>query len=311
MSLCVAIGVPSFGENHDAPKQLLREAGIEIKTNPFKRRLTEAELAVLLEGTDGLIAGPEPVTEAVISATAGRLKAIARAGIDTTNIDRAAASARGIRVSSTPEPPADAVAELTIAALLAIARKIVPMNASMHEGRWEPADGWGLRGKTALVVGHGCIGSRVSRLLQAFGCGLLVSDPAPALPLPEGARLLPLEEALPLADIVTLHASGPDPILDDPQFAAMKRGTVLLNSASGDLVRRSALVRALESDVLSAAWFDTYWEQPYSRGILAKYDNLLLTPNTGARTAECRREVELQAVQNLLRDLGLAVPEAA
>jgi D-3-phosphoglycerate dehydrogenase len=311
MSLCVAIGAPSFAGNDDAPKRLLLEAGVEIKTNPFQRRLTEAEISVLLEGTDGLVAGPEPLTAMVLEASAQRLKAIARVGHDISNIDLAAAAACGVRVSSTPGPPADAVAELVLGALLAIARKIITLNASMHAGRWEPADGWELRGKTVLVVGHGHVGSRVSHLLRAFGCEIVISDPNPQLPVPEGARLLPLDAALPLADIVTLHAPGPDTLLDDPQFAMMKRGVVLLNGASGDLIGRSAFIRALEGGVLAAAWFDAYWEQPYSRGVLAKYDNLLLTPHTGTRTIECRRAVELQAVRNLLRDLGLAVPEAA
>lgn len=308
MSICVAIGPSSFAESNPFPRQLLEDAGVTVRANPFNRRMTEAEIIEQLQGVDGLIAGLEPLNRKVIAAAAPRLRAIARVGIGTSNVDFGAAEEFGVKVSSTPDAPAEAVAEMTLCALLTIARKIIPLNSRLHARQWEKLIGFSLSGATVLVVGYGRIGARVAMLLNSFGSRVLVCDPL-ARPdtLEPGMTLCTLEEALPQADVITLHANSEQPLLDRPQFEVMKKGVILLNSARGELVVQSALVVALEEGKVGAGWFDAFWEEPYS-GVLCNYEQVLLTPHISTYTHECRLAMETQAVQNLLRDLGIAAP---
>lgn len=305
MAICVAIGPSSFGDSDPAPLEMLTRAGVEVRENPFKRRLTEAETIKQLKGVDGLIAGLEPLNRTVIAASAPRLKAIARVGIGVSNVDFDAAAAFGVKVSSTPEAPAEAVAEMTLTALLALSRQLLPINGAMHERRWEKTIASSVAGATALVIGYGRIGARVATLLQAFGAEVLICDPAlTQQALPQGCTLCTLEEGLSRADIITLHAGGDQPILERPQFELVKKGALLLNSARGELVGQSALIVALEEGSIAGAWFDAFWEEPYT-GKLCDYPQVLLTPHTATYTTRCRLSMETQAVENLLRDLGV------
>ncbi|MCA9441102.1 MAG: hydroxyacid dehydrogenase, partial [Candidatus Omnitrophica bacterium] len=127
MALKIAVGPSSFAQEDSTPLDLLMKAGLEIVPNPFGRRLTEDEIIEHLKGVDGLIAGLEPLNRKVIE-SAPQLKAIARVGIGVTNVDFQAAEDCGVKVSNTPDPPAAAVAELTLAALLSLARKLPSSN---------------------------------------------------------------------------------------------------------------------------------------------------------------------------------------
>lgn len=306
MTLRVAIGPSSFAELDDSPLRRLRESGCEVVPNPHGRRLSEGEIIRHLEGIDGLIAGLEPLNARVLD-SAPRLKAIARVGIGVTNVDFDAAAAHGIAVSSTPEGPANAVAELTIAALLTLCRGILPASAALHAGRWEKTIGTGLGGLRVLIVGYGRIGRRFHELLKPFGCDVLMFDPfAEPHTLPDEVETAgSLSEALAVADIVSLHASGVETILGPREFASMKPGGVLLNSARGELVDEDALCDALDSGALIGAWCDAFVEEPYT-GRLTGYAQVLLTPHVGTYTRQCRLDMETAAVGNLLRDLGVS-----
>jgi len=304
MSLVVAIGPSSFAEKDPAPLQMLEDAGITVKPNPFGRRLTEPEIIEHLQGVDGLIAGLEPLNRTVLASAQPRLKALARVGIGVANVDFDAAQEWGIAVSSTPDGPIDAVAEMTLAALLALARQLVPTNAALHRGEWAKSIGMGLNGATVLLIGCGRIGARVAALLQAFGAKVLAYDPALAQAnAPARVQLVDLAEGLAKADVISLHASGEDCILDSAAFGSMQQGVFLLNSARGGLVDEAALCAALDSGKVAGAWFDAFWQEPYT-GPLTGYDQVLLTPHVGTYTERCRRQMETEAVANLLRDLN-------
>jgi len=305
MSIVVAISPSSFADGDDTPRRLLEEASVQIKENPYGRRLTEAEIIEHLEGVDGLLAGLEPLNRKVIASAAPRLKAIARVGIGVTNVDFEAAEEFGVKVSNTPDAPVTAVAELTLCALLALCRRLVPTNAGMHAGEWPKAIGFGLSRAKVLLIGYGRIGQRVGALLRAFGAELLVYDPClDSGTLQHAERLRTLAEGLPQADIISLHANGEDTILEADAFEMMRDGVILLNSARGALVDEDALVAALDSGKVAGAWFDAFWEEPY-QGRLTQYEQVLLTPHVGTYTYQCRRDMETVAVRHLLRDLGL------
>lgn len=305
MALRVAIGPTSFAQADDAPMRKLRAAGCEVVDNPHKRRLTEEEAIRHLEGVDGLIAGLEPLNRRVIEASP-QLKAIARVGIGVTNVDFEAAEEHGVKVSSTPDGPIGAVAEMTLAALLALSRNLLPMNADLHNGKWEKRIGTGLDGAAVLFIGYGRIGRRAAAYMRALGALILVYDPyIDASGLDAGDEWVSeLHDGLGRADVVTLHAAGIDCVLDGAAFNAMKNEVILLNSARGELVDESALVEALESGKVRGAWFDAFWKEPYE-GPLTDFDQVLLTPHVGTSTRACRLDMETTAVDNLLRDLGV------
>ena len=307
MAHCVAISTSSFAGEDRAPLELLEGAGVTIKPNPHRRRLTEAEIIRHLEDADGLLAGLEPLNRRVL-ASSGKLKAIARVGIGMDNVDLDAARELGIKVSNTPDGPTRAVAEMTLAAMLSLCRGLPAANAALHAGEWRKSIGAGLVGTHVLIVGYGRIGRRVAGLLHAFGAEVFVADPfIEPSSLGAGERMVTLEEGLSRAQVVTLHAAGDQVVIGEREFALARDGMILLNSARGGLVDEAALLKALDSGKVRAAWCDAFREEPYA-GPLMNYEQVLLTPHISTYTRQCRLSMAMAAVQNLLRDLGIASP---
>jgi D-3-phosphoglycerate dehydrogenase len=306
MTYRVAIGPSSFATNEKEPLEILERAGIEVVANPFGRRLTEAEITAHLQGVAGLIAGLEPLNRRVLTLFP-QLLAIARVGIGMDNVDQQAAKEMNIKVSNTPDEPAQAVAELTLTALLALCRGLVPANTAMHAGRWQKAVGTGLIGTRVLLIGYGRIGRRVGELLRNFGAVVFVADPFLSdSQLNNGERVVTLDEGLSEASVVSLHASGKEVILGKNEFLKMRDGVIILNAARGELVDEDALIKALETGKVSSAWFDVFRQEPYA-GRLCEFEQVLLTPHISTYTRQCRLNMEMAAVKNLLRDLEITL----
>lgn len=294
----VAVGASSFANGNDRIERLFAEKGVELVRNPFGRRLTKEETIRHLQGADGLLAGLEPLDDEVFSACPG-LKVIARIGIGMDNVDVKAAALHGIKVSNTPEGPTDAVAEMTLAALLAICHNIIPSDRDVHDGAWKKRLGKSVSELTVLIIGYGHIGRRVSALLGGLGAKILVYDK-----YNESASNVAFTEGLSAADVISLHASGREEIIGADEFSRMKDGIVILNSARGGLVNEKALYDALKVGKVSAFWGDALWQEPYG-GMLKECDNAILTPHICTYTTKCRSNMEMQAVENLFRDLGV------
>jgi len=302
--LKVGITPSSFASSNPAPKIALEKAGIEVIDNPYKRRLSEDEAFDFLSDKDGLIAGLEPLTEKVMG-NSKSLKAIARVGIGIENIDLDAARKLSIKVSNTPDGPTNAVAEMTVTAALMLSRKLLEANHELHAGRWTKIIGRGLTGQKVLFVGYGRIGQNAASLMRIFGAEILVCDPfIEKTQLTENEQLVLLNEGLAQADIISLHANSRDIIIGPEQFDSVKNGAILLNSARGELVDEAALIQAIESGKIASAWFDAFWEEPY-KGRLLEFDNIILSPHMGTYTEQCRLSMEMDAVNNLIRDLGI------
>jgi D-3-phosphoglycerate dehydrogenase / 2-oxoglutarate reductase len=300
----IAIGPSSFASVDKAPLEVLESKGLKVFNNPYSRKLTENEIIVHLQGMDGLIAGLEPLTFNVFQQSTD-LKVIARVGIGMENVDMKSAETHKIKVSNTPDGPTDAVSEMTLAAALSLSRNIVQANGALHEKQWEKSIGMGLKNANVLIVGYGRIGRKVAGLFRIMGAHILICDPLLAKKdLQSGENLLELKDGLKLADIITLHAGGDNPILTETEFEIMKKGAIVLNSARAKLIDESALINALDSGKVSSAWLDVFWQEPYT-GKLTGYNQVLLTPHMSTYSVQCRKEMEMAAVKNLLRDLGI------
>lgn len=297
----VLIGPSSFASLDPSPFERLEEAGCSPIKNPYQRKLTKNELLALLgQDVHGLIAGLEPLDREVMEKT--DLKVISRCGSGLSNVDLAAARELGINVLSTPNGPTSAVAEITLGALLSLLRLIPQMDRELHQGRWNKRIGSQLEGKTVVVIGYGRIGQRFAELLGPFRVRMIVVDP-----LFQGQKrdleVLPLEEALRQADVLTLHASGESRILGEKEFAWLKPGAFLLNAARGGLIDEEALIKALNEGKVRGAWIDTFANEPYD-GPLTAFEQVILTPHIGSYAVECRRSMEMESVENLLEGLA-------
>lgn len=294
----VVVGASSFAESSNEVLQILQKYGIEVQKNPFGRRMTQKEIIEHLQGADGLLAGLEPLNETVLK-KCPNLKAIARIGIGMDNVDLKAAKRYGIRVSNTPDGPTEAVAEMVLAALLSICHCIIPLNNDVHHGIWKKRMGKSILGITVLIIGYGRIGKKTAEVLKGVGAKVLIYDK-----YNREESTCGLVEGIQKADVVTLHVSGNEEIISESMFADMRDGVIILNSARGGLINEQALYHALQNGKVSAFWGDALWTEPYN-GILCKCENAILTPHICTYTNSCRNDMEMQAVKNLLRDLGL------
>ncbi|MDA8250880.1 MAG: 2-hydroxyacid dehydrogenase [Rhodospirillales bacterium] len=219
-----------------------------------------------------------------------RLVAVSRGG--PVNIDMAAARARGVRVVNTPGRNASAVAEFAIGAILAETRLIRVGHESLRAGTWRGdlyrADRTGreLSEMTVGVIGYGQIGTRVVRLLKAFGCRILVADPYVQLSVADradGVRHVHLDALLRQSDVITLHARvTPETtgFIGREQFAAMRPGTIFVNTARGPMVDYDALYEALASGHLGGAMLETFAVEPVPPDWpLLQLPNVTLTPH--------------------------------
>lgn len=296
----VLIGTSSFAALDKTPMERLISSGFEVIDNPYKRKLTKEELLDLLS-TDviGLLAGLEPLDREVLEKS--NLRVISRVGSGLSNVDLGAAKVFGIKVCYTPYGPTTAVAELTIGAMLSLIRMIPQMNRDLHQGQWKKRIGFQLEGKTVVIIGFGRIGRKVADLLKSFRVNIFVVDPFSENDNKDYPVIL-LEEALPRADIISIHSSGENCLLGDKEFSLMKKGVYLLNAARGQLISESSLIKALDDSKVAGAWLDGFENEPY-KGPLSKYKQVILTPHVGSYTFECRKQMETQAVDNLLNIL--------
>lgn len=291
----VLVSASSFSSSK--AREELSRSNVELVLNPFNRRMTEDEIASMIGEYDGLLAGLEPLNSRVLG-QAKKLKAIARIGVGTDNVDFDAAKSFGIKVSNTPDGPTAAVAEMTVTALLSIIHNLVASNSDVHNGIWKKRMGRSISEVRVLIIGYGRIGKKTADLLEQLGCDVSIYDPF----IPEYSTRS-LNDIISLFDVVSLHASGEKEILSGDVIKLLKPGCIILNSARGKLIDENALFEALKTNHVSFFWGDALWKEPYD-GPLLKCDNAILTPHIATYTEKCRNDMEYQAVVNLLRDMN-------
>jgi lactate dehydrogenase-like 2-hydroxyacid dehydrogenase len=260
---------------------------------------------------DGLLSLVTDPVDAELLAACPDLKAIANMAVGTDNIDLEAAAERGIPVGNTPGVLTDATADLALALLLALARRLPEGAAQVREGRWrtwEPARELGadLAGATLGIVGRGRIGDAVARRAEGFGLDVLASSRRSGVPL---------EELLERADFVSLHVPltpATRHLIGTRALARMKPSAFLINTARGGVVDQTALRLALLAGEIAGAALDVTDPEPLpADDPLLEAPNLLVVPHVGSATVHTRERMAEMAVENLLAALaGRPMPYA-
>jgi D-3-phosphoglycerate dehydrogenase len=275
-------------------------------------------LPAALADADALVVRSAVQVDDALMAQAQKLRVIGRAGVGVDNIDAGAATRRGIVVMNTPGANAVAVAELTIALMLALARKLPAANATMHAGKWEKKNlqGSELRGKTLGILGLGRIGLEVAKRAKGFGVEIIGSDPfvSAAVARENGIKLVTLDELIAGSDYITLHV-GLTPqtvgVVNAKTLAAMKKGVRIINCARGELIDDAALVEALKSGQVAGAALDVYAKEPAKETPYHGLDNVILTPHIAGSTGEAQEAVGIQIARQVRDYLKLGVVQNA
>lgn len=282
---------------------ILTRAGLEVDV---KTGLSPEELKACIGDYDGLIIrSATKVTAAVIEA-ATNLKVIGRAGSGLDNVDKAAATKKGIVVMNTPGGNTITTAEHTIALMFSLARQIPQAVASMKEGKWDKKRFMGveLYNKTLGIIGIGNIGKQVAK--RAIGLGMNVIGYDPYLSEENageiGIKKVELTELFRTSDFITIHTpltAETKNLICSKTISIMKDGVRIINCARGGIVNEVDLYEALKSGKVAGAALDVFEKEPPGNIPLLKLDNVLCTPHLGASTKEAQENVALAIAEQV------------
>ena len=270
--------------------------------------LADAELSQVLDQYDGVIlrSGVKITADSLEGNT--RLKAIVRAGVGTDNIDKQAATRRGIVVMNTPTGNTLSTAEHAVTLMLALSRNVAPAYHSLREGRWDRKKFTGAQvaGKTLGIVGMGRIGQAVAERAQALEMRVLGYDPffSASRATEIGVEMFDdVDAMLPEIDYLTVHTPLTDQtrgLIGSAQLDKIKPGARLINCARGGIYDEQALVEGLSRGVLAGVALDVYAEEPCTEHPLFEMQGVLCTPHLGASTEEAQTQVAVEGVQLLI-----------
>ena len=285
--------------------QIFRDRGIDVDFMPDLGK-DKDKLAEVIGQYDGLaIRSATKVTEKLLE-NADNLKVVGRAGIGTDNVDKVAASKKGVIVMNTPFGNTITTAEHAIAMMFAVARQIPEASASTHAGKWEKSKFMGveLTAKTLGVIGAGNIGSIVCNRARGLHMKVIAFDPflSEEKATKMGVEKVELHELLSRADFITLHVPLTDQtrnILGKDNLAKTKKGVRIINCARGGLVDEEALAELLKSGHVAGAAFDVFAEEPATDNVLFNLPNVVCTPHLGASTSEAQENVALQVAEQM------------
>lgn len=291
--------IPAEGE------QILTDAGLEIihgTGRSAKQMMQEgAQAAAVLIGTQ--------IFDAPIMDAMPNLKVIARNGVGYDAVDMPAATDRGIKVVNTPFALNDSVAETAVTELLAISKNIFWNAKSIYDGQWnykKAHPGNDVMGKTIGILGFGRIGHAVAQKLAGFNVKIIAHDPfAQAI---ENVTMVSREELFANADYVLVHLPAMDSTkhsIGMAEFKAMKSTAYLINMARGIIIVETDLVQALQEHEIAGAALDVFEEEPLPlNNPLLTLNNVLLTPHIASNTVETKRQMAIDAANDIVSILN-------
>lgn len=248
----------------------------------------------------------DAVAPAVLDRLPG-LELVASYGVGVNHVDLAACRARGVRVTNTPGVLVQATADMTVALLLAAARRLAEGDRVIRRGGWVESDptfllGTEVSGKTLGIVGFGQIGQAVARRAAGFDLRVLYASPRDMGVA--GAERVALDRLLAESDLVALCCPlTPETrgLMSRERLARMKRGAVLVNTSRGPVVDDAAVAEALRSGQLAAAGLDVFPDEPRVPEAYLGLENVVLTPHLGSGTRETRAAMTAMVLEELLR----------
>jgi D-3-phosphoglycerate dehydrogenase len=294
---------------HPLARDLFLKDGFQVDT--LKGALTEDELIAKLPGYDVLgIRSKTYLTKKVFEAA----KSVSTVGcfcVGTNQVDLKAAREAGVVVFNAPFSNTRSVAEMVLAEIVMLSRKLGTRNNEMHQGVWNKSSAqcYEVRGKTLGIVGYGNIGTQVSYLAEAFGMRVIFYDIVSKLPLGNAKPMSTLEEVLNGSDFVTLHVPATENtrnMIGEAELAQMKEGSCLINASRGDVVDIPALEAAIRSKKLGGCALDVFPEEPENNmkgypSPLMGVENVILTPHIGGATEEAQVNIGREVASTLIR----------
>ncbi len=270
----------------------MQDAGIDVHV---KDDVTAGELEEIIPEYEAMVVRSRTKARKPLLDKATNLKAIIRAGVGLDNIDVEYAESKGIEVRNTPAASSNAVAELTIGYLFALARPIVQATISMKEGKWEKKQltGTELAGKTLGLIGFGRIGSLIAHKADCLGMEVIFHRRTDVDV--DVASQVDLDELLERSDYISLHlphTPSTHYIVDAEAIAKMKEGVKIVNCARGGTVDEDALYDAIKSGKVGGAALDVYEDEAEERGQkLMQLPEVIGSPHVGAGTVEAKDRV--------------------
>ena len=283
--------------------EILKKAGLTVDV---KTGMKPEELKACIGEYSGLVIRSATRVTAEIIEAATNLKVIGRAGSGLDNVDKIAASKKGIVVMNTPGGNTVTTAEHTIAMLFALARLVPQATASMKAGKWEKKKFMGVElfNKTLGIIGLGAIGSQVAKKAQGLEMNVIAYDPflsedkAQAMGIKKGS----LDDIFTEADFITIHSPmTPETkgLINASTIAKMKHGVRIINCARGGIVNEQDLYEAMKSGKVAGAALDVFEKEPPEDNPLLTLDNLICTPHLGASTEEAQENVALAVAEQI------------
>ena len=300
----------SFGKDNPELFDRLADAGLDVVRNDTGAVLDEEGIRKRLAPCHGVILGVDPMNAGVI-ACAPNLRAIAKYGVGLDNVDLDACKARGIAVSRTAGANSEAVADFAFALMLAVARRITVIDRRCRSRDWGKTGALDLYGRTLGIIGLGAVGKAVARRARGFAMRILAFDVAldEAFAAEHGIIGADVDAICREADVISLHAAlTPESrhIVNASRIAAMKPSAILVNTARGGLVDETALLAALSGGRIFGAGLDVFEEEPPADSSWYGLDNVVMGSHCSSSTRGATAAMGHMAVDNLLRDLGLA-----
>ena len=299
----ILVSLSTFAEYNDAPVKLLEDSGFPYFVNPLGRRLTREEIVEMGRDVEGVIAGVEPYDDFVLERMLN-LRCISRCGVGIDNISIKKAKEKGVKILNTPDVVIQPVAELTVAMMFDLLKKLSYHTILLKSKRWEKSAGSLLAGKKVGVLGLGRIGKKVAEIMLKLDTEVYGTDLFPDLKWANhlGVKIVTFDELVSISDILTIHVSvDKDQLLrfGEKEIRSMKKGAILINTARGQIIDEMALYSALKEKHLEGAALDVFPEEPYN-GKLCELDNIILTPHIATLTIESRVQMELEATLKLI-----------
>lgn len=285
------------------------ERGAKLLLPRVVQQLSEAQLLELVPGVDGIIAGDDHITRAVLE-RADQLRIISKWGVGTDAIDLPAATALGIRVTNTPGMFGDEVADVVIGYLIMLARHLHHLDREARNGGWSKPEGVSLARRTLGIVGLGDIGRAVARRGLTMGMrvlGVELDSHNARVATELGVDVGDLDSMLAVADVVSLNCPltlESRHLLNASSVGRMKRGAWIINTARGGLIDEPALIAALESGRVGAAALDVFEVEPLpADSALRRFDQVILGTHNASNTVEAGHRTSERAIDNLIHGL--------